>query len=95
MAKSIAGEAIHTPSTPPIRNSAMKPSANSIGGSKRSRPRHKVASQLKNSTPVGIEMSSVVALKKGNSTWPVTNMWWAQTLNDSAVISTKARITPG
>ena len=72
----------------------MNPSANSMGGSKRSRPRHSVPSQMKNSTPVGIEISSVVTLKNGSSTAPVANMWCAQTLNDSAVISRKDRTTP-
>src|SRR6266487_2795712 len=94
MAKSIAGEAIQTPSSPPIRNIATKPSANSMGGSKRSLPLRMVASQLKNSTPVGIEISSVVTEKNGSSTWPVTNMWCAQTLNDSAVISKNDSTTP-
>ena len=46
----------------------MKPSANSIGGSSRILPFYSVASQLKNSTPVGIEIISVVALKNGSST---------------------------
>ncbi len=72
----------------------MNPSANSIGGSNRSFPFQSVASQMKNRTPVGIEMSSVVTLKKGSSTAPVANMWWAQTLKDSAVISMNDRTTP-
>ena len=45
-----------------------------MGGSKRSFPRQSVASQMKNSTPVGIEISSVVTLKNGSSTAPVANM---------------------
>ena len=57
----------------------MKPSANSIGGSNRSCPRHSVASQMKNKTPVGIEINSVVTLKNGSSTAPVANMWCAHT----------------
>ena len=72
----------------------MKPSANSMGGSKRSFPFHNVASQLKNSTPVGIEIISVVTLKNGNSTAPVANMWWAHTVNESAVMRRKASTTP-
>ncbi len=39
-------------------------------------------------------MSSVVTLKKGSSTAPVANMWWAQTLKDSAVISMNDKTTP-
>ena len=72
----------------------MKPSANSIGGSKRSLPFHSVPSQMKKSTPVGIEISSVVTLKNGSSTAPVANMWCAQTLNERAVIRRNDRITP-
>ena len=63
MAKSIAGEAAHTPSMPPIRNIAMNPRAKSIGGSRRSCPFQSVASQMKKSTPVGIEINSVVTQK--------------------------------
>jgi hypothetical protein len=73
----------------------MNPSANSIGGSKRSLPRHIVPSQMKKSTPVGIEISSVVMLKNGSSTAPVANMWCAQTLKDRAVMRRKDRTTPG
>ena len=72
----------------------MKPRAKSMGGSKRSLPFRRVNSQLKNSTPVGMEISSVVALKNGSSTAPVANMWWAQTVNDNAVIMRKASTTP-
>src|SRR6266496_4354371 len=95
MAKSTAGEAIHTPSIPPMRNMAMKPKAKSMGGSSRIFPFHKVASQLKNSTPVGMEIISVVMLKNGSSTAPVANIWWAHTVNDRAVIMRKDRTTPG
>ena len=49
---------------------------------------------MKKSTPVGIEISSVVTLKNGSSTAPVANMWCAQTLNDSAVISRNDSTTP-
>jgi hypothetical protein len=94
MAKSIAGEAAHTPSIPPIRNSAMNPSAKSMGTSKRSFPFHRVPNQTKNKTPVGIEISSVVMLKNGSSTAPVANMWCAQTVNESAVIIRNDRTTP-
>ena len=94
IAKSIAGEAAQTPLIPPIRNIAMKPSAKSMGGSNRSLPFQSVPSQMKKSTPVGIEISSVVTLKNGSSTAPVANMWCAQTLNESAVISRKDSTTP-
>src|SRR6266536_3059748 len=95
MAKSTAGEAIHTPSIPPIRNMATKPRAKSMGGSSRILPFHNVASQLKNNTPVGMEIISVVMLKNGSSTAPVANMWWAQTVKDRAVIIRNDRTTPG
>src|SRR5438093_13627582 len=95
MAKSTAGDAIHTPSIPPMRNMAMNPRAKSIGGSNRIFPFHNVASQMKNSTPVGMEMISVVMLKNGSSTAPVANMWWAHTVKDRAVIIRKDSTTPG
>src|SRR5438477_979124 len=94
MAKSMAGDAIHTPSMPPIRNMGTKPSENSMGGSKRIFPYHNAASQMKKSTPVGMEIISVVMLKKGSSTAPVVNMWWAHTENDNAVTRMNARTTP-
>ena len=94
MSKSMAGEAIHTPSIPPIRNMATNPRANSMGGSNRIFPFHSVASQMKNRTPVGMEIISVVMLKKGSSTAPVMNMWWAHTENESAVIRMNASTTP-
>ena len=49
--KSIGGLASSTPVRPPNRNVTRKPIANSIGVSKRERPRHIVPIQLKNFTP--------------------------------------------
>ena len=49
---------------------------------------------MKNRTPVGIEINSVVTLKNGSSTAPVANMWCAHTENDSAVISRNDNTTP-
>src|SRR5947209_18867396 len=95
MAKSMAGDAIHTPSMPPIRNMAMKPRAKSIGGSSRILPFHRVANQMKNSTPVGMEIISVVMLKNGSSTAPVANIWWAHTGNDRDVIIRNDRNADG
>ena len=40
----------------------MKPSANSIGGSRRIRPRHSVPISAKKISPVGIEISSVSSM---------------------------------
>ena len=93
MEKSAAGEAIHTPSIPPMTNIAMKPSAKSIGGSKLSFPFHSVNSQQRTSTPVGTEISSVVTEKNESLTRPVVYMWWPHTVNDSAMMSIRARIT--
>src|SRR5690349_3401300 len=90
----MAGAPIQTPSMPPTRNNATMPSAKSIGGSNRSFPRHSVSSQLKNSTPVGTEMSSVVMENSPSSTMPVVYRWWPQTVNDSASTSISAAITP-
>ena len=45
----------------------------------RSLPCHIVPIQLKNFTPVGTAISSVIALKNGLSTAPVVNMWCAHT----------------
>ena len=69
---------------PPIVNTKMKPTAQSIGASKVIEPRHIVASQLKTFTPVGTEISIVAYMK---NSWPVTGMpvvymWCAHTMND-------------
>ena len=50
--------------------------------------------QLKNLTPVGTAISSVIAAKNGLSTTPVTNMWWAHTPTESAPIDTVAITNP-
>ena len=80
---------------PPIRNIAKKPSANSMGTSKRIFPRQSVASQMKKSTPVGIEIISVVAEKKDRFViTPVVNMWCAHTVKDRAVTIRNAITNP-
>ena len=84
-----------TPLIPPIRNIDRKPSAKSIGVARMIEPRHRVASQLNIFTPVGTAIRAVMKLKKGRNTWPVVNMWCAQTLKLSRpmaiVANTKAR----
>src|SRR5690349_24541454 len=50
--------------------------------------------QLKNFMPVGTAMRNVRNEKNGSSTWPVANMWCAQTLIDSAAIATVAPTMP-
>ena len=59
------------PVKPPIVNTKMKPTANSIGVSKVIEPRHMVAIQLKTFTPVGTAISMVAYMK---NSWPVTGM---------------------
>ena len=51
-----------TPLIPPSVNIVRKPSAQSIGVSKWSTPRHNVASQEKILIPVGIAMIAVVTI---------------------------------
>ncbi len=46
--------------------------------------------QLKNFRPVGTAIRNVMNEKKGSSTAPVANMWWAQTATDSAAIDSVA-----
>ena len=80
------------PVKPPIVNTKMKPTANSIGVSKVIEPRHMVAIQLKIFTPVGTAISIVAYMK---NSWPVTgmpvvNMWCAQTMNDRIAIDAVA-----
>src|SRR3954465_1249096 len=72
------------PVKPPIVNTKMKPTANSIGVSKVMEPRHILAIQLNTFTPVGTAISMVAYMK---NSWPVTgmpvvNMWCAHTMND-------------
>ena len=67
-------------------NVIRKPSAQSIGVSKVTEPRHIVKVQLKIFTPVGTAMSIVVRAKNGSSTEPVTYMWCAHTATESAAI---------
>ena len=59
----------------------------SIGVSKVIEPRHIVPIQLKNFTPVGTAMSIVMKEKNGSRTEPVTYMWCAHTVTDSAAIA--------
>ena len=59
----------------------IKPSAKSIGVSKRIFPPHMVPIQLKILTPVGIAINIVKIEKAEVATipMPVVNMWWLQT----------------
>ena len=73
-----------SPEKPPIENRNRNASANSMGGSKDSEPRHMVAVQLNTFTPVGTAMSMVDIMKKSCAAigMPSTNMWWPHTMND-------------
>ena len=66
---------------PPIVNTPIRPSANSIGVSNEMFPRQIVASQLKIFTPVGIAMIIELSMKKMSSPTgiPTANMWCAHT----------------
>ena len=81
------------PVMPPKRNTTRKPIVYSIGGSKLSWPCHIVPAQLKNFTPVGIAISSVMNEKNGSSTAPVVNMWCAHTVIDRPAIAIVAAIS--
>src|SRR5882672_871846 len=73
-----------SPVKPPMVNTKMKPTANSIGVSNVIEPRHIVASQLKTFTPVGTAISTVAYMKNRTPAvgMPTVNMWCAQTMND-------------
>ncbi len=80
-----------TPVRPPNRNVTRNPIVQSIGVSKDMDPPHIVPIQLKNFTPVGTAIRKVIPEKKGRSTRPVTNMWWAHTATDRIAM---ARVAP-
>ncbi|MNE81924.1 hypothetical protein D3C80_1786080 [compost metagenome] len=73
-----------SPEKPPMVNRMTKATANSIGASKESEPRHMVLAQLNTFTPVGTAISMVAYMKNSSpvSGMPTVNMWWAQTMND-------------
>ena len=70
-----------TPVMPPRRKSSRKPSENSIGVSRRTRPSHIVAIQQKNCTPLGMAMMRLAAEKNdiASTGTPVANMWCTHT----------------
>ena len=85
--KSSAGLAMMTPVRPPKRKVTRKPIAQSMGVSIETLPPHIVPIQLKNFSPVGTAMSIDITAKNGKSTCPVTYMWCAQTLVESAAMA--------
>ena len=78
-----------TPLIPPSVNIVRKPSANSIGVSRCSTPRHSVASHEKILIPVGIAMIAVVIIIgiRIHGCMPETNMWCAHTVKPSTTIA--------
>ena len=76
-----------TPVSPPKRKVTRKPRLQSIGVSNVSEPRQSVPIQLKNFTPVGTAISMVISAKNGSMTAPVTYMWCAHTVTDSAAMA--------
>jgi hypothetical protein len=94
VAKSSGGEASMMPVTPPIRKANRKPIENSIGGLEGELARHMVPIQLKNLTPVGTAIRSVMNEKNGSSTAPVVNMWCAHTPVDRAAMAMVAKTMP-
>ena len=79
-----------TPDNPPIKKTKKNPRHQSIGNRSCSRPYHRVATQQKNSVPVGITIIKLAAVKKLWLNWgkPVANMWWTHTLNPINPVAT-------
>ena len=82
-----------TPLIPPSVNMVRKPSANSIGVSRCSTPRHSVASHEKILIPVGTAMIAVVIIIgiRIHGCMPETNMWWAHTVKPSTTIASNEK----
>ena len=83
-----------TPVRPPKRKVVRKPIDQSIGVSNDTDPPHIVPIQLKNFTPVGTAIRNDMNEKNGRFTAPVTNMWCAHTVTDSAAIASVAPTRP-
>src|ERR1700683_1213778 len=83
----MGGGASMMPVSPPIKKAKRNPMQNSMGTLNEICPRHMVPIQLKNLIPVGTAMSSDSSEKKGSSTVPVVNMWWAHTPVDRAAMA--------
>ncbi len=66
---------------PPMAKFQRKAIAKSIGTVTQTRPRQSVPNAVRNTNPVGIEISSVVAMyqKRSSGAQPETNSWCAQT----------------
>ncbi len=82
-----------TPEIPPSTNIVRKPSAQSMGVSSFSTPRHSVASQEKILMPVGTAMIAVVTIigMRIQLCMPETNMWCAQTVKPSTTMASSEK----
>ena len=82
-----------TPLMPPSVKVVKKPSANSIGVSRCSTPRHSVASQEKILMPVGTAMTAVVIIigTRIHACMPDTNMWCAHTVKPSTTMASSEK----
>src|SRR5256885_7675820 len=85
------------PVNPPMVNTKMKPTANSIGVSKLIEPRHMVVSQLNTFTPVGTAIRTVAYMKNRIPAvgMPTVNMWCAHTMNERTAIEAVAYTIEG
>ena len=74
-----------TPVTPPMRKLNSIPRQNSIGASKRIFAFQSVPSVTRNKKPVGMEISSVVNMKRGRMSglMPLWKRWCCHTKKDS------------
>ena len=79
------------PESPPIVNTAMNPTAQSIGVVKWIFPPHTVATQEKILIPVGTAIRSVVTIigTRSHEAMPATYMWCAQTEKPSTRIASR------
>ena len=82
------------PDRPPRVNMGMKATAKSMAVGKVALPPHRVKSQLKIFTPVGMAMMAVVAAKAASATGPMpdVNMWWAQTPKPTKPMNTPEKM---
>ena len=85
------------PENPPIINIHTKPKANIIGAEKRTRPPHRVPTQLKIFTPVGTAIAIVRREKAAVATLPspVVNIWCDQTAKPRNPITAPENTTIG
>ena len=86
-----------TPLRPPMMNTKMNPTANSIEVLSLTEPPHIVPIQLNILMPVGMAMAIVVRAKTELATGPrpTVNMWWLQTAQPMNPMVIPERTTMG